>query len=106
MFINEVSFSWDYFIKVPNFWALADNLGQKIYEHLGYFQLIYQHLKKMLGKWEEKKEKYHKRSKVNLGSRIFFITMIVYHVTKPGGEQGSCKQLFLHLKNMDVKVKK
>ena len=37
MFINEVSFSWDYFIKVPNFWALADNLGQKIYEHLGYF---------------------------------------------------------------------
>jgi hypothetical protein len=55
MFINEVSFSWDYFIKVPNFWALADNLGQKNYELLGYFQLIYQHLKKMLGKWEEKK---------------------------------------------------
>ena len=87
MFINDVSFSWDYFIKVLNFWARTHNLGQKIYEHLGYFRLIYQHLKKTLGKVGRKKgEKYQKRSKVNLGSRILFITIIVYSITTPVGK--------------------
>ena len=31
-----------FFIKVPNFWGWADNFGKYIFEHLGYFQPIYQ----------------------------------------------------------------
>ena len=32
-----------FFIKIPNFWAWADNLGRWILGHLGYFRPIYQH---------------------------------------------------------------
>ena len=31
-----------FFIKVPNFWAWADNLGRQVLGHLRYFRLIYQ----------------------------------------------------------------
>ena len=32
-----------FFSKILNLWAWADKLGQKFWEHLGYFRLIYQH---------------------------------------------------------------
>ena len=32
-----------FFIKIPNFWAWAGNLGKYIWGYLGYFPLNYQH---------------------------------------------------------------